>query len=234
MKEAAGGGPFTGFGFQYPTSVLQECIYSSPACHDCFRWDWDSRCAWKQPRHKTGFSLTPGLSCVTIKICFRGGGEMIQDPSVPRPQRPGLSGVWRPYFSAHAPCRPMPANSVRPLTVSGRVWYTKAVSRPRKGLLFFCFMVPKWCPTLQNHAVTGYAALFAGFEKMPISCGFAPSSHETICRLMTADLAIQAIKNSRIALVAWDAHIPQPPHKYSFLALCVPILVGLKCCLTLF
>ena len=37
IEKAAGGGAFPGFGFHHPTSVLQECIYSCPACHDCFR-----------------------------------------------------------------------------------------------------------------------------------------------------------------------------------------------------
>ena len=74
--------------------------------------------------------------------------------------------------------------------------YTKSVSRPRKGLLIFCFVVPKWCPTLQNHAVTGYANLFAGFEKMPISCGFEGCSYDTTCRLMTSKMAILAIKKA--------------------------------------
>ena len=50
-------------------------------------------------------------------------------------------------------------------------------------------------PTLQNYAVTGYAALFSAFEETPISCGFAGSAYDMICRLLTADLAIQAIKN---------------------------------------
>lgn len=43
MKKTAAGDPFPGFRFQYQTSVLRECIYSCPACHDCFEWDWDSR-----------------------------------------------------------------------------------------------------------------------------------------------------------------------------------------------
>jgi hypothetical protein len=55
-----------------------------------------------------------------------------------------------------------------------------------------------WCPTLQNHAVTAYADLFVGFEKMPMSCRFAASAYKMICRLMTANLVIQAIKNSKI------------------------------------
>lgn len=42
MKQATVGGSFPGLGFQYPTSVSQECIYSCPACHDCFRWNLDS------------------------------------------------------------------------------------------------------------------------------------------------------------------------------------------------
>lgn len=98
-------------------------------------------------------------------------------------------------MSTPAPLPAPPANSVRHLAVSGRVWYTKAISRSYKGLLFFCFVVPKWYPTLQNHAVTAYAVLFAGFGKTPISYGSAPSTYETICRLITADLAIQAIIN---------------------------------------
>ena len=35
--KAAGGGAFLGLEFQYPISVLQECMYSRPACHDYFR-----------------------------------------------------------------------------------------------------------------------------------------------------------------------------------------------------
>ena len=72
LKKAAGGGSFTEFRFQYPISVSQECIYSCPACHDCFRWNWYSCHAWKQPRHETGFSITPGLSCARIETPFRG------------------------------------------------------------------------------------------------------------------------------------------------------------------
>lgn len=82
------------------------------------------------------------------------------------------------------------------IAFSGHMLYTKAVSRPHRGLLIFCFVVPKWCPTLQNHAVTGYAGLFAGFEEMPISCGFEGCSYDTTCRLMTPNLSILAIKNS--------------------------------------
>ena len=71
-------------------------------------------------------------------------------------------------------------------------------------MLFFCFVVPKWCPTLQEHAVTGYAILFAEFEKTPISCGFAASAYETICHHMTAKKAIQVIKNSvGLSLYCW-------------------------------
>ena len=47
---------------------------------------------------------------------------------------------------------------------SGHMLYKKAVSRPHKGFADFCFVVTL---TLQNHAVTGYAGLFAGFEKIP-------------------------------------------------------------------
>ena len=36
IEKAAGSGLFPGFGSQDPTSVLQECIYSCPACHNCF------------------------------------------------------------------------------------------------------------------------------------------------------------------------------------------------------
>lgn len=76
-------------------------------------------------------------------------------------------------------------NSFSGIAISGHMLYNKAVSRPHKDLLIFCFVVPKWCPTLQNHAVTGYAGLFVGFEKMPISCGFAGCCYDTTCRLMT-------------------------------------------------
>lgn len=44
----------------------------------------------------------PGLSCRTIETLFRGTSERIQNPSVPRPQRPVLLGFGRPYFSAFA------------------------------------------------------------------------------------------------------------------------------------
>lgn len=71
-EKAADGGPFPEFGFQYPISVLQECIYSCPACRDCFRWDRDSRRAWKQSRRETEPRLIPGLSCGTIEPRFRG------------------------------------------------------------------------------------------------------------------------------------------------------------------
>ena len=71
-EKAADGGPFPEFGFQYPISVLQECIYSCPACHDCFRWDWDSRSVRKQPWHEKGFSLTPRLSRGRIETRFQG------------------------------------------------------------------------------------------------------------------------------------------------------------------
>lgn len=42
MKKTAVGGSFMGFGVRSPTSVLQECVRSCPACHDCFRWNGDS------------------------------------------------------------------------------------------------------------------------------------------------------------------------------------------------
>ena len=74
--------------------------------------------------------------------------------------------------------------------------YNRVVSRPDKGLLILYFVVPKWCPTLQNHAVTGYAALFVGFEKTPISCGFAGSAYGATCHLMAAKTAIQTIKKA--------------------------------------
>lgn len=74
LEKTATVGSFPGFGFQHPTSVLQECVRSCTACHDCFRWDWDSRRAWKQPRHEMWFSLTPGLSCGTIEAPFQGFG----------------------------------------------------------------------------------------------------------------------------------------------------------------
>jgi len=61
-------------------------------------------------------------------------------------------------------------------------------------LLIFCFVVPKWCWALQNHAVTDCAGLVAGFEETPISCGFA-GSYETACRLITPEIAILTIKN---------------------------------------
>ena len=58
-------------------------------------------------------------------------------------------------------------------------------------MLFFVL----WCPTLQNYAVTGYAALFTAFEETPISCGFAGAAYDMICGHLTADLAIQVIKD---------------------------------------
>lgn len=50
------------------------------------------------------------------------------------------------------------------------------------------------CPTLQNHVVAGYSGLYAGFEKPPISCGFVGCICETVCRLMTPEITILAIK----------------------------------------
>ena len=70
IEKAAGGGSFLGFGFQHPTSVLQECTYCCPACYDCFRWGCAER--WKP--------------------VSGGSEETIQAPSVPRPQRPILRG----------------------------------------------------------------------------------------------------------------------------------------------
>lgn len=103
-----------------------------------------------------------------------------------------MSRILRPYLSLPA-CHSPPANSFRSLEVLGRVWHTKGVSRPHKGLLFFFVL---WCPTLQNHAVTAYAALFAEFEKMPVSCGFLGAAYDMICHLLMADLAVLEIKNS--------------------------------------
>lgn len=55
-------------------------------------------------------------------------------------------------------------------------------------------MVPRWCPTLQNHAVTDYAALFARFEKRPIPCGFAAYTYEAVCDHVTVKIVSQIIK----------------------------------------
>ena len=100
-----------------------------------------------------------------------------------------FSGVWVPvpnkYFTGVyilLPCLP-------------RLFSVESGFPPRKGLLIFCFVVTKWCLTLQNHAVTGCAGLFIEFEKTPIPCGFAGCSYETACRLMMPNLAILAIKN---------------------------------------
>lgn len=41
--------------------------------------------------------------------------------------------------------------------------------------------VSGWCLTLQNHAATGYAPLFDGFEKTPVLCGFKGYAYEEIC-----------------------------------------------------
>ena len=37
---------------------------------------------------------------------------------------------------------------------------------------------------------------------MPIPCGFAGSAYDTICRLLTADFAIQVIKNRAAGISA--------------------------------
>lgn len=74
----------------------------------------------------------------------------------------------------------------------GHVLYNRVVSRPDKGLLILYF---SWCPTLQNHTITGYATLFTGFERTPISCGFTGSAYGAICHLVAAKTAIQTIKN---------------------------------------
>lgn len=60
--------------------------------------------------------------------------------------------------------------------------------------------LPRWCSTLQNHAVTGYAALFAGFGKTPIPCGSKGYVYEAICNHVTVKIVIQAIKNIFIIL----------------------------------
>lgn len=50
-------------------------------------------------------------------------------------------------------------------------------------------------PNFTNHTVTGFAVLFAGFEKTSISCGFAGYTYGTICHIATVKTAMQAIKN---------------------------------------
>lgn len=199
IEKSAGGGAFPGFGSQDPTSVLQECIYSCPACHDCFRWNWDSCRSWNQPRHEIAHFSRRGWLCGMIEARLRGfrinytgslGSASAKAQSVRGFH--GLTFRWRGLFG---PRLSYIVSSFSGIAFLGHMLYTKSVSRPRKGLLIFCFVVPKWCPTLQNHAVTGYANLFAVFEKMPISCGFEGCSYDTACRLMTSKMAILAIKN---------------------------------------
>ena len=112
-------------------------------------------------------------------------------PSVPRPQRPILSKFGRLDLSTSAPyaspCLKTPSGLLR---FRGGCSILKLSVGHTRACCFFVL----WCPTLQNHAVTAYAVLFAGFEKMLISCGFVASAYETICCFMTANLAIQAIK----------------------------------------
>lgn len=74
---------------------------------------------------------------------FRGGSdEIIQAPLGSASAEAHFIRVWEALFVHARPSASPPANSVRPLAVSGRVWYTNAVSRPHKGLLFFVL----WCP----------------------------------------------------------------------------------------
>ena len=130
------------------------------------------------PQHKTGFSLTPGVVLRNIKICFRGGGLNDTGPSVRARRGPFCQGFGGPIFPHKplvGPCPQIPSGLLRFREGCGIL---KLSAGPARACCFFCFMVPKWCPTLQNHAVTGYAALFAGFEKMPISCGFAVFLHK--------------------------------------------------------
>lgn len=79
---------------------------------------------------------------------------MIQAPSAPRTQRPILSGILRSDLSMPAP----PANSIRPLAVSGREWYTKAIGRPHKGLPFL-LCGAKMVPGFTKPAVAGKAGV---------------------------------------------------------------------------
>ncbi|MBS6838812.1 hypothetical protein [Monoglobus pectinilyticus] len=69
------------------------------------------------------------------------------------------------------------------IAFSGHTLYNKAISRPYKGLLIFCFVVPKWCWALQNHAVTDCAGLVAEFEETPISCGSAGKAMKQLAAL---------------------------------------------------
>lgn len=63
--------------------------------------------------------------------------------------------------------------SHRPQTLSGllRFWGGYGIPRLSAGHTRACYFFVLWCPTVQNHAITTYAALFVGFEKTPISCG---------------------------------------------------------------
>ena len=109
----------------------------------------------------------------------------------------GLTFRWRDLFD---PRLSYAVSSFSGIAFSGTMLYTKSVSRSHKGLLIFCFVVPKWCWALQSHAVTGCAGLFAGFEETPISCGFAGCSYDTACRLLTLETAIPVIKKQAALL----------------------------------
>ena len=79
-----------------------------------------------------------------------------------RPQKPILLGICVPI------CRP-PARKLRlAFAVSGRGWYSKAVSRPEYGPAVFLF-----CAQLYKTMLYRHAALFAEFEERLILCALA-------------------------------------------------------------
>lgn len=141
----------------------------------------------------------PGRVVRNVGSPFFGGQDKSYRPPQFRVRKgPFCQGLQTPNVSLAGLVRPASVicrQQFSGIAFSEHMLYNKAVSRPRKGLLIFCFVVPKWCPTLQNHAVTGYAGLFTRFEETPISCGFAGCAYDTTCRLMTPGKAIIAIKN---------------------------------------
>ena len=98
---------------------------------------------------------------------------MIQSPSVPRPQRPICLEFGRPIF----PCRPLvgpAAYYVLPLAVSGSVWYTEAVSRPHKGLLFFVLWCQNGAQLYKNMLLQDMPPYSLDLRKRPFHAGLRP------------------------------------------------------------
>lgn len=99
-----------------------------------------------------------------------GSGEMIQAPRFRVRRGPFCQGLRGPI----CPRPSTPANSVRPLAVSGRMCYTKAVSRPTRACCFFVL----WCPNGAQLYKTMLLQLMPSYSlylrKRPFHAGLRP------------------------------------------------------------